>query len=607
MRELPQKRSTLIFGPATLVLAGSAFWAGISSAQHQDIPPCPSGEGWTCTDNLEVLGCYHCDSEGAGEPIKCLDDNQTSGQQMCNEREVFYNGEHSSYQCHMVGDVCRVPGPDPWDDDWVNPGGTSMAFSIRANDCEDLSGLSSLVFRNGTSQTSNDLRVSIQVPAGAYCDHADDGWTFTQSGNICTYAPAAGASLAKGALMSMRYSTDIDACVLAANPVVFDPAFACTPETDTAFCARLARNCGNVTGTDNCGAERTVASCGSCAGPMTCGGGGTPNLCGVPPLEPVADAFIRDGEPGTNFGTSTTLQVKDQTNNSTNTRRAYLKFGIAGLTGTVGHAKLRLYGSRTNGTTQDAAYAVTSNSWTETGITWNNRPGTGAKLGGNVTITQTAQYYEFDVTNHVAAAQASGSSFVSLAVLPETDTDNAPDSFNSREAATNRPQLVITMALAPVMDAYVREGEPATNFGSESLLKVKDQPNSGNTRHAYLMFDIGSASATVGSAKLRVYGKNGTGTIALGAYAVSDIKWKEDDITWNGRPLPRDKQGGDVLIGTTAKYHEFDVTEFVRDRRALGRNFFAIALLPEDETTNSPVELNSREANTHKPQLIVTP
>jgi hypothetical protein len=54
----------------------------------------------------------------------------------------------------------------------------------------------------------------------------------------------------------------------------------CTPETDAAFCSRLGKNCGQVNGTDNCGAARTVASCGSCTAPQTCGGGGTANVCG---------------------------------------------------------------------------------------------------------------------------------------------------------------------------------------------------------------------------------------------------------------------------------------------------------------------------------------
>src|SRR5512140_447356 len=40
---------------------------------------------------------------------------------------------------------------------------------------------------------------------------------------------------------------------------------ACTPETDTEFCTRLAKTCDSFSGTDNCNQPRT-ASCGTCSG-----------------------------------------------------------------------------------------------------------------------------------------------------------------------------------------------------------------------------------------------------------------------------------------------------------------------------------------------------
>jgi peptidoglycan/xylan/chitin deacetylase (PgdA/CDA1 family)/uncharacterized protein involved in high-affinity Fe2+ transport len=57
----------------------------------------------------------------------------------------------------------------------------------------------------------------------------------------------------------------------------------CATETDAAFCARLGKNCGSVSGTDNCGAPRDVASCGTCGEPNTCGAGGVANVCGCTP------------------------------------------------------------------------------------------------------------------------------------------------------------------------------------------------------------------------------------------------------------------------------------------------------------------------------------
>ncbi len=50
----------------------------------------------------------------------------------------------------------------------------------------------------------------------------------------------------------------------------------CQGESDAAFCTRLGKNCGSVTGADNCGANRTVQSCGACSGSDSC----VSNVCG---------------------------------------------------------------------------------------------------------------------------------------------------------------------------------------------------------------------------------------------------------------------------------------------------------------------------------------
>jgi hypothetical protein len=62
-----------------------------------------------------------------------------------------------------------------------------------------------------------------------------------------------------------------------ATPNVCGP---CAAESDTAFCARLGKDCGTVSGNDNCGNARTVTSCGTCGTGKTCGGGGVANVCG---------------------------------------------------------------------------------------------------------------------------------------------------------------------------------------------------------------------------------------------------------------------------------------------------------------------------------------
>ncbi|HEY0710443.1 MAG TPA: hypothetical protein VGG33_26800, partial [Polyangia bacterium] len=65
----------------------------------------------------------------------------------------------------------------------------------------------------------------------------------------------------------------------------------CVSESTSAFCKRLGRNCGTVSGTDNCGAFRWVSSCGSCSPPQYCNGGGQ-NVCGGN-ASPCAQAYTK--------------------------------------------------------------------------------------------------------------------------------------------------------------------------------------------------------------------------------------------------------------------------------------------------------------------------
>jgi hypothetical protein len=54
-------------------------------------------------------------------------------------------------------------------------------------------------------------------------------------------------------------------------------------ETEAELCARLAEECGSLSGTDLCGMTRQV-ECGACVAPETCGANDQPNQCSVPEI-----------------------------------------------------------------------------------------------------------------------------------------------------------------------------------------------------------------------------------------------------------------------------------------------------------------------------------
>jgi hypothetical protein len=144
-----------------------------------------------------------------------------------------------------------------------------------------------------------------------------------------------------------------------------------------------------------------------------------------------------------NFGKATPLEVKTQ-NGADNNRIAFLRFSLTSLAGTTPiTATLRLYGKAGSGTNMVSAYGVTDEAWTETAITWNNKPALGMKQS-TLPIGTTAQYREWNVTPFVKAQQMAGRDNVNFAISMENDTTSSPDTYNSREAGNNQPQLVIT-------------------------------------------------------------------------------------------------------------------------------------------------------------------
>jgi hypothetical protein len=160
-------------------------------------------------------------------------------------------------------------------------------------------------------------------------------------------------------------------------------------------------------------------------------------------LQPIEDSFVRNGiYAGTNFGTSTVLDVKTDTEPNL-TRDAYLRFDLGSLT-SASSAKLRLYGSLSAADTVTASLYPVTGSWSEATLTWNTRPGYLATSLGVFTFTSTAAAWkEIIVIDYVKAEIAAGRRQLAFALhAPATSVEKLI--INSREATSNRPELVVT-------------------------------------------------------------------------------------------------------------------------------------------------------------------
>jgi hypothetical protein len=167
-------------------------------------------------------------------------------------------------------------------------------------------------------------------------------------------------------------------------------------------------------------------------------------------LTPQHDAYVRNGtNAGVTHGTTdpTNLITKlNSTASAGNDRHTYLRFDITGVSGNISSAVLRLYGhlaDNRNNNIPVSAFAVSNTTWTESAITWNNKPATGAALQTATVTDSVARYYTWDITSYIQSEKAAGRNIISLALLNGTVTDPIT-SWNAKETGSNPPQLVVT-------------------------------------------------------------------------------------------------------------------------------------------------------------------
>ena len=170
-------------------------------------------------------------------------------------------------------------------------------------------------------------------------------------------------------------------------------------------------------------------------------------------LTPVADAYVQGGtSAGNNFGTATSLQTKDITASDVN-RESFLRWDLSGVSGKIVQAKVRLAGTAASQAgNESCATLVSSDTWSETTVTFNNKPASG-KLFAQW-LPATGQPVEFSVTPQVADTLL-GDGKLSLRILSTDNYGGAGNvTYASRENSTaaNRPQLILTFEnLAPTI------------------------------------------------------------------------------------------------------------------------------------------------------------
>jgi len=176
-------------------------------------------------------------------------------------------------------------------------------------------------------------------------------------------------------------------------------------------------------------------------------------------LSATEDSYVVENSPDINYGTRQRLQT-DGSTGAADARLSYLKFTVSGVTESVVSAKLRVYAESGN----SVGYEVrqSADTWSENGLTYRNRPAPGNVVGRSGSYAS-GQWTTVDVTSVV---RGNGTFSFALSALNTSMT-----TLSSREAAANRPQLVLATALVeagrPVRAAFYYPWFPET-WGSPS-------------------------------------------------------------------------------------------------------------------------------------------
>ncbi len=291
----------------------------------------------------------------------------------------------------------------------------------------------------------------------------------------------------------------------------------------------------------------------------------TPNAGMVPTRESVADAYVRDGSYlNSNYGTDTGLLVKSDA--TSYNRDSYLRFDVSGLANAT-NVKVRLIpisvGATANAATLSFRF-VPNNSWTETGITWSNRPAS-TDVIANITGFQSGVPVDVDITAWVRS-QAAADGFFSIRVTSTTYGGDGFVMFGSREqtlAPANRPVLLIvssgsssSVPLAPTnlaamagnaqvslswntsagaTDYNVKRaavnGGPYTTIASPTTTAYTDSSVTNGTTYYYVVSATNAGGESANSTQASAVPTAGnapavpTGVTALGADSRVSLSW----------------------------------------------------------------------------------
>ncbi|HEX7255365.1 MAG TPA: right-handed parallel beta-helix repeat-containing protein [Gaiellaceae bacterium] len=157
------------------------------------------------------------------------------------------------------------------------------------------------------------------------------------------------------------------------------------------------------------------------------------------------------------------------------------------------------------------------------------------------------------------------------------------------------PQQTLTASA----DAWIDQGSPSSNKGSDSILKVMSK--SGSNLRALFRFNLPAMpqGCSVQSATLRIYAASGAGGRTLQAFQLGG-SWTEGGVNWSNQPATA---GSAATTSSGSGYRDWNVAGQVQAMYTGANNGFLV----RDATENQDAEqqFHSRENSNNRPLLVL--
>jgi glucose/arabinose dehydrogenase len=236
-----------------------------------------------------------------------------------------------------------------------------------------------------------------------------------------------------------------------------------------------------------------------------------PEAGGTLRFTPEADTYVDNSLPTTTFGGATTMGV-----DASPVKQAFLRFQVSGLAGRkVGRVRLRMHQKDASGT-GGRVYKLGTNTWSESGMTWNTKPAIGGTPVASFGGVSAGSWYEVDLGSAFVTADGT----VSVAIDTPSGDGNK---WASRESITP-PELIVDL-------------DTGTTPSTE-LTKVA-APTVGSSQPTYYSSNHRTA-LTAGGRALTVYGRLSQGV---------QLAWRDAGGGWQS--ATRGAVADGLLLGGT--------------------------------------------------------